>query len=182
MAAPRDDGERQDPKVLREELDVAREQLAQAEEAFHYLETRLKKTQDEQVATLAAPSPEMLEQVSAAERDREMAVARAELAEHRLAEMQQRLDRLSRDPSMPPPKTVEETPPVEKPTSEPSPQPAKPTAEPSAGPAPAGEPGPAGEADEREGAGSPADPAGELRARLARTAARKKLGPNVSDG
>ena len=179
--------------ALREELEVAREQLVQAEEAYRYLETRMKKTEDPSTSG-DEPAPEVLEQIAAAERDRATAEARAELAEQRLSEMQRRLDRVARDPSAPPP-VVAEAAPVgsngeharpasaargapEPPTSEREPEP---VAEPSA--APGGrEPEPVGASPTDEDTSVAAsDPATELRARLARTAARKKLGPNVGD-
>jgi hypothetical protein len=172
---------------LDEELDVAREQLKQAEEAYRYLETRLKKTQEELARTGAAPGPELEEQIASAQRDREMAEARAELAERRLAEMQQRMEHLGPDPSAPPAVVQEAAPvangatrrrPDEPPPGEPSAD-ASPPAHVDAPEEPAEAPVGAPAVDAEETPVS--DPASELRARLARTAARKKLGPNVGD-
>ena len=196
--------------ALGEELEVAREQLKQAEEAYHYLEARLKKTQDELTRTGAEPAPEIVQQIAAADRDRELAEARAEAAEQRLAEMQRRLERAASDPSAPPAVVADAAPIATNGTAtSPSPSdrtplassraeraaapsPAPPASErdrePVAEPQPAAErepgeerrPEPVGAAAETDDA-APSDPASDLRARLARTAARKKLGPNVSD-
>jgi len=161
--------------VLREELELAREQLQQAEEAYRYLETRLKKTQEDLTRSGAEPSPETAQQIASVQRDREMAEARAELAEQRLAEMQQRLDRQVSDPSAPP-AVVREAAPVTTPEPVSSQREPEPTAEPDA---PERQPEPVGAA--AADGEPPADPASDLRARLARTAARKKLGPNIGD-
>jgi hypothetical protein len=184
--------------ALREELELAREQLVQAEEAYHYLEARLKKSQEEVSKPDDEPAPEIQEQIAVVERDRAMAEARAELAEQRLGEMQRRLERLSRDPSAPPqivtdavpvasngdhPEPAEADGPV---VRQPAEAPEPPTSE--REPEPAAEPAPA-RGSERVGASvtdedtsvAASDAATELRARLARTAARKKLGPNVTD-
>jgi hypothetical protein len=180
--------------ALREELDVAREQLAQAEEAYRYLETRMKKTQEDLSTSGEEPAPEIREQIAAVERDRAMAEARAELAEQRLSEMQRRLERVARDPAAPP-SVVTDAAPVasngdrpEPPSAAPKGAPEPPTSE--REPEPVAEPTSGSEREpERVGASttdddtsvSASDAATELRARLARTAARKKLGPNVGD-
>jgi hypothetical protein len=185
--------------AMREELELAREQLVQAEEAYHYLETRLKKSQEEVSKHGDEPAPpEVQEQIAAVERDRAMAEARAELAEQRLGEMQRRLERLSRDPSAPPPIVTDAVPvasngdhpeptgAAEPPARQPAEAPEPPTSErepePTAEPAPprgSERVGPAVTDEDTSVAAS--DAATELRARLARTAARKKLGPNVTD-
>jgi len=174
--------------ALQEELVVAREQLTQAEEAYRYLEVRLKKTQEDLARSGGEPSPEIEHQITAAERDRVMAESRADLAEQKLAEMQQRLERLSRDPTAPPPVVSEAAPvgPKDSPPAdaEPAPEPSEaaepaPT-EPADAPA-AREPQPVGAKAEGSEEAAASDAASELRARLARTAARKKLGPNVTE-
>ncbi len=171
--------------AVRDELDVSREQLTQAEEAYRYLEGRLKKSQDEASTAPAVRAPADQDQrVAMIERERAAADERAAQAEHRLAELQQRLTRLAGlDPSLPPGAPPDYVPSVEPdvapPASTHAPEtPTSPTATPEGPTSPASTGGaaraPSEEAEEHTEEADQTD----LRTRLARTAARKKLGPS----
>jgi hypothetical protein len=197
-----------DAAALREELQVAREQLAQAEEAYHYLETRWKESQEAlkrfegqeppdvearvaelqdalrrseaEITLLAARldsgNDEAMARLVEADQARSRAEARAAAAEARIAE----LERAAADHPEPASETgsASET----EPTSELEPEgmPVTPNGE------------LFGQLEERleaaeqrarqeDDAAELSTEASALRARLARTAARKKLGPS-SDG